>query len=105
LFKVVEKYPKAFLVDDALMLAGRIQIQEGEYRKAIETLERLLNEFKETSIALDQARFSIAEIYQFGLKDTVNATAAYQSLLADFPNSLLAEKARRRIRDLRGESM
>jgi tetratricopeptide (TPR) repeat protein len=105
LLEIVDKNPRALLVDDALILAGELQVENGDYRDAIGTYEKLIREFPETSIALDKAWFAIAEIHQYRLNDPASATTAYQSLLSNFPNSLLAEKARKRIRDLRGESM
>ena len=105
LLDVVDKNPRALLVDDALLLAGKLQTDNGDYRQAIGTYQKLIKEFPETSIALDRAWFAIGEIHQFRFHDANAATEAYQSLLSAFPNSLLTEQARKRIRDLRGESM
>jgi TolA-binding protein len=102
LLDVVQKNPRALLVDDALMLTGKLQEDKGQYREAISTYERLITDYPETSIALDKAWFAIGEIHQFRLNDPTAATSAYQSLLSDFPGSLLAEQARKRIRELRG---
>jgi TolA-binding protein len=102
LHRVVEQNSKALLVDDALMLAGRFQTESGEYNDAIDTYQQLIKVYPEASISLDKAWFAIAEIHQFRLNDATAATAAYQSLLADFPSSILAEQARKRIRELRG---
>ncbi|MDH4069650.1 MAG: tetratricopeptide repeat protein [Ignavibacteria bacterium] len=102
---VVDSNPKALLVDDALLLAGHLQERTGLYAEAIGTFKRLLDEFATSSIALDEAWFAIAEIYHYRLQDPVNASSAYESLLTDFPGSLHADEARRRIRHLRGESL
>lgn len=102
---VIEKYPQALLVDDALMKVAALQAQARLYADAIKSYERLLSQFKESSIALDKAQFSIGEIYQFGVTDKPKAIAAYEKLLADFPQSILATTARKRIRQLRGDSL
>ena len=102
---VVNKYPQALLVDDALMKVAGLQTQARLYTEAITSYERLLAQFKESSIALDKAQFNIGEIYQFGVNDRNKAIAAYEKLLSDFPQSLLATIARKRIRELRGDSL
>ena len=103
--KVIEQYPQALLVDDALMKTASLQAQAGLYADALASYERLLAQFKETSIARDKAQFNIGEIYDIGLKDKAKAIAAYEKVLADYPNSLLTSQARKRIRELRGDSL
>ncbi len=102
---LIEKYPQALLVDDALMKVASLQTQARLYTDAIASYERLLSQFRESSIALDKARFNIGGIYQFALNDKPKAIAAYEKLLTDFPQSLLADTARKRIRELRGDSL
>ncbi len=105
LLQVIEKYPKALLVDDALMSVAALQTQARLYTDALASYDRLLLQFKESSIALDRAQFNVAEVYQFGMNDQGRAIAAYEKLLADYPNSLLAVTARKRIRELRGDTL
>ena len=102
---VIEKYPQALLVDDALMKVATLQTQARLYGDAIKSYERLLSQFKESSIALDKAQFNIGGIYQFAMNDKAKAIAAYEKLLTDFPQSLLSDAARKRIRELRGDSL
>ena len=105
LLDVIRAYPRATLVDDALMEAGKLQASAGLFREAAASYERLLAEFKESSIELDRAEFNLAEVYQYGMHDPARARAAYERLLADHPKSMLADRARQRIRQLRGESL
>ena len=102
---VIEKYPQALLVDDALMKVAGLEEQARLFDDAIKSYERLLTQFNESSIALDKARFRIGEIYQFNLNDKPKAIREYEKLLADFPQSILATSARKRIRTLRGDSL
>ncbi len=102
---LIEKYPQALLVDDALMKVAALQAQARLFTDAIKSYERLLSQFKESSIALDKAQFNIGEIYRFEMNDKSKAIAAYEKLLADFPQSILASPARKRIRELRGDSL
>jgi cellulose synthase operon protein C len=105
LLAVIGDYPRAPLVDDALMRVGELQASAGLFRDAAGSYERLLAEFKESSIELDRAQFNLAEVYQFGMHDPVRAQAAYEKLLAGYPKSILAGRARQRIRQMRGESL
>lgn len=102
---LVEKYPRALFVDDALLRIASLQTLAARYTDALLTYQRLLSQFKEGSIALDKAQFSIAELYDYRLKDKAQALAAYERLLADYPQSLFVERARKRIRELRGDSL
>jgi tetratricopeptide (TPR) repeat protein len=104
LLDVIRTYPHATLIDDALMAAARLQASAGLFREAAASYERLLSEFKESSIELDRAEFSLAEVYQYGLRDPARARSTYEKLLADHPKSMLVDRARQRIRQLRGES-
>jgi tetratricopeptide (TPR) repeat protein len=105
LLSVIQSYPQAPLVDDALMMVGGLQASAGLFREAAASYERLLAEFKESSIELDRAEFNLAEVYQYGTHEPVRAQATYERLLADHPKSILAGRARQRIRQLRGESL
>lgn len=102
---LVEKYPQALLADDALMKVAALQTQARLFTEAIKSYERLLTQFKESSIALDKAQFNIGEIYQFGVNDKNKAIVAYEKLLTDFPQTILATSARKRIRELRGDTL
>ena len=105
LLSVIGSYPQAQLVDDALMAVGQLQASAGLFRESAASYERLLSEFKESSIELDRAEFNLAEVYQYGLHDALKARTTYERLLADHPKSILAGRARQRIRQLRGESL
>jgi TolA-binding protein len=102
LLEVIRSYPRAPLVDDALMAVGALQASAGLFREAAASYERLLAEFRESSIELDRAEFNLAEVYQYGTHEPARAEAAYERLLADHPKSILAGRARQRIMQLRG---
>ena len=101
--EIVKKFPQAFLVDDALIKAASLQARSGLYREAVASYETLLNQFKESSVSLDRARFQMGEVFELGLKDPANAVACYEKVLVDYPHSVLSEQARSRIRRLRGD--
>jgi tetratricopeptide (TPR) repeat protein len=102
---IIERYPQALLLDDALMRVGFLQARTGRYQDAVATYQRLLAEFSKSSIALDKAQFNIGDVYQYGVKNIAKAITAYERLLTDFPQSLLTDQARKRVRMLRGDSL
>lgn len=102
---IVRRYPQTALIDDALFREGSLLTGAGMFLESIAIYERLLGEFKDRCRLPDYALFRLGEVYQFGLKDTAQAIAAYEKLLADQPTSVLANEARKRIRLLRGDSL
>jgi len=102
---LVRQYPASPLVDDALLRAGELLTQTGRYQEAVETYGRLLTEFREQSRRLDRALLRSGEVQQFGLARPAEAIATYERLLAEYPKSVLADTARKRIRALRGETL
>jgi outer membrane protein assembly factor BamD (BamD/ComL family) len=69
------------------------------------TLDTLLTGHRDGATILDRAQFRTAEILQYGLNNSAGAITAYERLLADFPQSIFASEARRRIRVLRGDTL
>jgi TolA-binding protein len=100
---VIQRYPQSLLVDDALMKTAGLQTAGGLYNDAVTTYQTLLKNFTRSSIDLDRAQFLMGDVYQHGLQNTSAAIAAYEQLLATYPKSMMADEARRRIRQLRGE--
>lgn len=102
---LLARAPGPTLADDVLLRIGQIEAASGQYADAVATYEKLLQDYRESSTHLDRARFSVAEVYQFGLKDPAKAIAAYEQVLADHPRSVLTSLARARIRALRGDAL
>jgi cellulose synthase operon protein C len=105
LLDIVQHYPTSPLVDDALLRAGGLLARTGRYAEALDVYNRLLTQFRDQSTMLDRALFKTAEIYQFGLGQPAQAIAAYERLIAEYAQSIMANDARKRIRVLRGETL
>jgi tetratricopeptide (TPR) repeat protein len=103
--KIIQEYPRAPLVDDALMTIASLQEAAGFPATAIATYERLLAQFRDVCAAPDRAQYGIAEAYRTELRDRDRAIAAYEKLLADYPASVLSAQARKWIRQLRGDAL
>jgi tetratricopeptide (TPR) repeat protein len=100
---VVKRFPAALLVDDATMKIGELLLLLKQPVDAITTFRHIVNDMPE-SILRDHAQMKIAETYQLTLRDSDKAIEAYEYILAKFPHSLYVEEARKRIRQLRGDS-
>jgi TolA-binding protein len=76
----------------------------GRFTESAAMYERLATDYPE-SIALDRALIQLGRVYAIGLKDVPKAIAAYQQLLEKYPNSIYVSAARKRVRELRGDSL
>jgi outer membrane protein assembly factor BamD (BamD/ComL family) len=101
---IVKHYAAALLVDDAMMKIGALHLSLKHPDEAMRAFHFIIDSIQ-SSILKDRAQFRIAEIYQNILNNKVQAIEAYEKLLAQFPNSLYAEEARKRIRLLRGDQL
>lgn len=92
--------PMRPLGDESIVLRAHALRASGDSRGALDVLARLPGEHPR-SYFLDRALFSEAEIYERDLLDPSAALDAYGRLLDLYPGSLLAPRARERLRDLR----
>ena len=101
---ILKAYAGSPLIDETLIRIGTAYTQMRRYAEAAAMYERLASEYPE-SIVLDQSLVQLGQIYALGLKDVPHAIAAYQQLLEKFPNSIYVSEARKRIRELRGDTL
>ncbi len=102
--EIVDLYPVAPLADDALLRKAEYSIQLHRYDDALSAYQKLLENYK-GSIERDKTQFKIGEVYQFFLNNKEKAIKAYEVILEQFPFSLFTEEARKKIRQLRGDSI
>ncbi|HIL57438.1 MAG TPA: tetratricopeptide repeat protein, partial [Rhodothermales bacterium] len=92
--------PQHPLADEVLVLRAHALRDLGRYEEALAALERIPQEHPR-SYFLDRALFLSAEIHEHRLADPAAALDAYGRLLDQYPGSLLAPRARERLRALR----
>lgn len=97
-------FPKNSLADDILMAKARIFIKNNDFIQAESNLKLLIASHF-TSIWIDDAIFILADLYENQLKNIEEAKKLYQQLITDFPGSILNTEARKRFRNLRGETV
>lgn len=102
---LVGRFPRVALVDDALLRAAALSARAGLYDSAIAAYDRLLTEFREQCRVPDRALFLRAAVLQFGKRQPAEAAAGYERLLIEHPSSVFAGEARKRIRQLRGDTL
>jgi outer membrane protein assembly factor BamD (BamD/ComL family) len=88
------------LADRALFVKSRIERQVGRYGEAIATLNRMIATHGESRL-LPEATYRIAEIYEVNLREERKAIVAYEEMITAYPQSLYADEARIRVRELR----
>jgi tetratricopeptide (TPR) repeat protein len=95
-------FPYHGLADEILMRKAEAYQAKGNWTKAIEQLEIVLEKHKE-DIHADDALFQLASIYEEHLYDLEKARALYFQLLKEFKGSLYVTEARKRFRNLQDE--
>jgi len=102
--EIAKKYRDHPLADEILWLKARTYAKMGENQKAVENLQLIVDKFS-TDILADDALFMMAELYQNRLKDKEKSMELYQKILEKYPGSIYAADARKRFRQLRGDSV
>lgn len=97
-------YPKNSLTDDILMAKAKIFIKNMEFEKAEANLKTLIADHA-TSIWIDDAIFTLADLYENKLNNADEAKKLYQRLITDYPGSILNAEARKRYRNMRGDNL
>ncbi len=85
------------LVDDALIKAGELAVLTQNFEAAIGFYRRVVLQ-PETSCFVDFAQKKIGDIYYQNLKDSTRAISAYETVLANYPDSIYLEEVRDKIR-------
>lgn len=102
--KLNEKYKTHSLADDILWLRANTLVKINETAKAMEDLETIRTDFHEDILA-DDATFLLAKLYQEKLGQKDKAMELYREILSKFPGSIYGAEARKRFRNLRGDTI
>lgn len=102
--EIIQLYPLALLVDDAVMRTGELSLKLKRVDEALAAFKQVAQEMP-MSIYRDFAQFRMAEVYENVLMDKQRAIETYELVLSQYPNSMYAQEARKRIRLLRGDNL
>ncbi len=98
------KYPNNSLADDILMMKSKMHLEKNNYKLAVADLEALIINFS-NSLWIDDALFTLGDLYDTQLKDSAKAMHYFQLLITDYPGSNFTAEARKRFRTLRGDTI
>lgn len=94
----------AVIIPQALIKQAQLFKEKKDYESAKKNYERLINEYKE-SILLDDAIFSLAEIYEKHLAQPEKAKLLYEKIIFDHADSIYFVDSRKKYRALRGDAI
>jgi tetratricopeptide (TPR) repeat protein len=102
--KAFEKYKTHGLADEILWLRANTNMKINEPNKALNDLELLRKNYN-FDILADDAVFLEAKIYDEKLDQKDKAMELYREILQKFPGSIYGAEARKRFRNLRGDTI
>lgn len=102
--QIFEKYKSHSLADDILWLRANTNLKINQPQKALEDLELLRKNYN-VDILADDALFLEAKIYEENFQQKDKAMELYREILQKFPGSIFGAEARKRFRNLRGDTI
>jgi len=98
------RFPGHDLEDDIVYLKAGIYTKLRKYDEAVASYQSILEGYPE-SIRLDNSLWELAGLYENQLDDKAKAQELYETLFIDYSGSILAVEARKKYRELRGDSV
>ena len=92
------------IVDELYFLKANTLLKLDQYDKAVDNYQKIVDNYQYDILA-DDALFAIAKITQERKKDKDKAMELYQLLLEKYPGSVFGTEARKKYRQLRGDSL
>lgn len=99
-----EKYKSHSLADEILWLRANTNLKTNQPQKALDDLELLRKNYNYDILA-DDALFLEAKIYEENFEQKDKAMELYREILQKFPGSIYGAEARKRFRNLRGDTI
>ena len=75
----------------------------GDFLSSVFDYQAIVQRYSNSTLC-DLSLWQIGRVYEQELKNISKAIESYESILLNYPESMLAEKARKKIRDLEGNS-
>ena len=99
-----QNYPGHSLTDEIFWKMANINMELGNFDKALTQLDEIVTNFN-GDILGDDAYFLQGQIYQEQLGDEVKAMEIFNDFLLKYPGSVYTAEARKRFRQLRGDNI
>lgn len=101
---ILTAFPYHGLADEIMLRKAQAYQQQGNWKEAINYLEKLLKSYAEDILA-DDALFQLGDIYENHLGDKEKAIENYKKIIFQYKGSLYVVEARKRLRLLRGDKL
>jgi tetratricopeptide (TPR) repeat protein len=92
------------LEDELIYLRAMTYLRQGDTEKGAKDLETIIQKFP-IELKGDDATYNLAKTYQEKLNQPAKAMKLYQDLLTKYPGSIYGADARKRFRNLRGDTI
>ncbi len=92
------------LEDEIIYLRAMTYLKQGDTEKGVKDLEIIIQKFP-VELKGDDATYNLAKTYQEKLNQPAKAMKLYQELLTKYPGSIYGADARKRFRNLRGDTI
>lgn len=105
ILKEIQTNYRGFPVEDeALYKEAKILIKQKKFDQALESLMKLI-EINAEGILIDDAYYTMAEIYNTELNLPEKAKEYYQKIIFEYPSSIYLVDSRKKYRELRGDTI
>jgi tetratricopeptide (TPR) repeat protein len=101
---ITKEFPTHEIADEILYKKYQIQFKKGKFEEAAILLQEIRDKYS-LDILGDDAVYKLAELNQYQFKNKEKAKELYQELLTNYPGSLYTVEARKRFRNLRGDTL
>jgi tetratricopeptide (TPR) repeat protein len=101
---IEKKFSSHSLADDVLYKKYMIAFKKGHFEQAATLLQSIIDNHGQDVLG-DDALFKLAELNEQYLKNPEKAKQLYEDVLTKYPGSLYTVEARKRYRQLRGDSL
>ena len=92
------------LEDEIIYLRAMTYLKQGDTEKGVKDLETIIQKFP-IELKGDDATYNLAKTFQEKLNQPAKAMKLYQELLTKYPGSIYGADARKRFRNLRGDTI
>ena len=99
---LITTYPNNPIVDQALLLQGRLMENIGNYLGAIEKYQKIIDDFS-IEILADDAYFDLAELYRTVLNMPQKAKDCYEKIIFDYQDSIHVVESTKQYRYLKSK--
>jgi len=100
---ILSLYPKHSLTDNIYFVKSRIYLKQHNPKLAVNMLEKIVADHSD--LLEDDALFTLGDIYQKLFNQPEKATSYYEQIILAHQGSIFVEEARKRYRQLRGDSL